>query len=142
MSGSGTGSPRIDHLVALGVEGDVADLERLAAQLVAPRLVGPAAQHGPHAGHQLAQPVRLGDVVVGADLEPDDGVDLAALGRDHDDRHRRPAAELAAHVDAGHLRQHHVEQHEVRADGVEHVERLGAVARPPARGSPRASAPR
>ena len=39
---------------------------------------------------------------------------------------RRP--ELAAHVDARHLGQHDVEQHEVGLDGVEDVERLGAVA--------------
>ncbi len=118
-----------DHLVALGVERHVADAERLAARgRGRHRLGAPAAQHGAHAGHQLAEPVGLGDVVVGAHLEADDGVDLAALGRDHDDRHRRPAPELAAHVDARDLGEHHVEQHEVGLHGVEHVERLGPVA--------------
>ena len=36
--------------------------------------------------------------------------------------------QLAAHVDARDLRQHHVEQDEVGPHGVEQVERLGAVA--------------
>ena len=40
---------------------------------------------------------------------------------------RRLLADLAAHVDARHLREHHVEQHEVGLDRVEQVERLGAV---------------
>jgi hypothetical protein len=46
-----------------------------------------APHHRPHPGDELADAVRLGDVVVGSDLEPDDGVDLAALRGHHDDRH-------------------------------------------------------
>ena len=42
---------------------------------------------------------------------------------------RRPRPDLAAHVDARHLRQHHVEQHEIGRHGVEQVERLTAVSR-------------
>ena len=110
---------------------DVADLDDLVVATIGRRRGrrrGAAAQHRTHAGHQLAQPVGLGDVVVGADLEADDGVDLGALGRDHDDGHVRPRPQLAAHVDARHLREHHVEQHEVGLHVVEHLERLGAVA--------------
>ena len=49
----------------------------------------PSGADGPHPGHQLAQAVGLGHVVVGPDLEGDDGVDLGPLGRHHDDGHRR-----------------------------------------------------
>ena len=90
---------------------------------------GRPAQRGPHPGDELAEPERLRDVVVGTDLEPDDGVDLGVARGDHDDRHLRTRPDLATHVDARHLREHHVEQHERRADGVELVERLDAVGR-------------
>ena len=46
-----------------------------------------APQHGAHPGDQLARRVRLGHVVVGAQLKPDHLVDLAVPGGDHDDRH-------------------------------------------------------
>ena len=62
---------------------------------------------------------RLGDVVVGADLQPDDLVDLAVLGGQHDDRHVGALPQLPAHLDAGQPRQHQVEQHEVGAVAVE-----------------------
>ena len=49
---------------------------------------------------QLAEAERLDDVVVGAELEPDDPVDLLALGGDHDDRDARAGAELPADREA------------------------------------------
>ena len=63
-------------LVALGIEAHVADLEHPRCRGRRRRLVRRPAQHRPHPGHQLPQPVGLGDVVVGADLQADDGVDL------------------------------------------------------------------
>ena len=50
---------------------------------------GRAAQQGPHPGEQLGEPERLGDVVVGAGVEPDDGVDLVGAGGEDEDRDRR-----------------------------------------------------
>ena len=50
--------------------------------------VGRAAQQGPHPGQQLGQPERLGDVVVGAGVEPDDRVDLVGAGGEDEDRDR------------------------------------------------------
>ena len=67
-----------------------------------------AAQHRAHPGQQLAHLERLGQVVVGAELEADDAVDRLARGRQHhqaDARMRlaQPArqrqAVLAGHVD-------------------------------------------
>jgi hypothetical protein len=43
------------------------------------------AQHALHAREQLAGLERFGDVVVRADLEPDDAIDDVARRRDHDD---------------------------------------------------------
>ena len=67
-------------------------------------------------GQQLGAAERLGDVVVGTDLQPHDTVDLVALGRQDD--HRRGhalAAEDAEDLDAAHAREHHVEQDEVES---------------------------
>ena len=88
---------------------------------------GNPTQRGPHPRDELAQPERLGHVVVGADLQTDDGVDLGVARGDHDDRHPRSGADLAAHVDTGDAREHHVEEHQRRLDGLEALERLHAV---------------
>jgi hypothetical protein len=64
----------------------------------------------------------------GTHLKADDGVELACLGADHDDR--RPVAggpNGPAHVDTRHFGQHEVEQDEVGSDGAELVERFGTV---------------
>ena len=87
-------------------------LGRLAAH---PR----AAQGGFDAAAELAHRERLGDVVVGADLEPGDLVGLAALRGQHDDRHLAARAQLAADLDAVELGQHQVEDDEVEATLVE-----------------------
>ena len=76
-----------------------------------------AAQHRAHARQQLGDRKRLGDVVVGAQLEAEHLVGLGRARRQHHDRRRdRPRAQLAAHVEAVLLRQHHVEDHQVRRE--------------------------
>ena len=59
-----------------------------------------AAQRRLHAAAELAQRERLGDVVVGAELEAEDLVDLLGLGGEHDDRHRRARAQPPADLEA------------------------------------------
>ena len=90
------------------------------------------ARHRADAGEQLAEAERLHDVVVGAELEPDDAVDLVAARRDDDDRHVRRGAEPAAHLEAVDVRQPEVEQHDVV------VLRRRARLRPSRRARPRA----
>ena len=90
------------------------------------RLLGPA-EDRPDPRGELAQGERLGDVVVGAELEADDLVDLGVLGREHDDRHAGLGPEDPADLDARQLGQHQVEQDEVGALGPEQRERLAAV---------------
>ena len=73
-----------------------------------------AAQQGAHPGQQLGEPERLGDVVVGARVEPHDRVDLVGAGRQHE--HRHPAALVAqapAHLQPVHAGQAEVEHHQV-----------------------------
>ena len=101
---------------------------------VGQRLVGQrrpdAAQHGADARHQLGGRERLGDIVVGAGVEPAHPVALLAARRQHDDRQvggRGLAAQLAADLDARHQRQHPVEQDEVGHVLLDRGQRLLAV---------------
>ena len=74
-----------------------------------------AAQERLDPAHELAQAERLGQVVVGAELEPDDLVDLVVAGGQHEDRHLgagRP--QPAQDLEAVHPGQAHVEDDEVR----------------------------
>jgi hypothetical protein len=83
-----------------------------------------APQQGSRARDELVGAEGLGDVVVGAELEPDDAVALLGLGRDHDDgdgRRARLGAQRAADLEARHARQHQVQDREI--DGV--VSRVG-----------------
>ncbi len=73
-----------------------------------------AAQERLDPAQELAQPERLGQVVVGAELEADDLVDLVVAGGQHEDRHlgagRADAPKRLEPIDAG---QAHVEHDEV-----------------------------
>ncbi len=74
-----------------------------------------AAQHRVDARDELARIERLGQVVVGAHLEADDAIDVLALGRQHDDRHRLAgAAQAPAHGETVFAGQHEVEHDQVR----------------------------
>ena len=82
-----------------------------------------------HAAPELTDRERLRDVVVRAELEPEDLVQLVVAGGEHDDRHRALAAQAPAHLESVELRQHHVEDDEVERLGREPLERLLSVAR-------------
>ena len=92
------------------VEGQIADAEHIRARLVA----GAATQHGLHARDDLARAERLGDVVVGADLEADEPVDLVGARR-HEDDGDALGLEAPRQLEAVDTRQHDVDQCEVDA---------------------------
>src|SRR3954447_21347429 len=89
-----------------------------------------AAQRGPDARAELPQRERLGDVVVGAELEAEDLVDLLGLRGEHDDRDGRARAQPPADLEPVELGHHHVEDDEVERALAEALERLAAVGRP------------
>ncbi|MNL31347.1 hypothetical protein D3C87_1531310 [compost metagenome] len=94
------------------VDHQVAVLEDLALALGVAGLA--AAQQGLDAGDQLAEAEGLDQVVVGADLEADDAVDLLALGGEHDDGDVvLLAAQKAADLEAAQLGQHEVQNDQV-----------------------------
>ena len=72
-----------------------------------------AAQQGAHPGDQLAHPEGLGQVVVGADPEPDQDVGLVVTSGEHQHRHRL-CAWIRRHTSCpSKPGQHHVEDDEV-----------------------------
>ena len=74
-----------------------------------------APQERADTGEQLAEAVGLGDVLVGAHLEPERDVHLVRLDGEHEDRRAHPgAAELATHVEARSVGEPDVEDEEMR----------------------------
>ena len=78
-----------------------------------PALTAGAAQQRAHPGRQLARAVRLGDVVVGADVEAEQHVVLGGAGGHQQDRHVGLGAQDPAHVEPVDQRHHHVEHDQV-----------------------------
>src|SRR5882724_1633746 len=79
-------------LEAIAVDLQIADLEACLLFLRVGR--SPATQHRADPGDQLTGRERLGDVVVGADLEAEDLVPLLDAAADHDHRNRRQVGVL------------------------------------------------
>ncbi len=88
---------------------------------------GHATEDGVHAGHQLTQPERLGDVAGRPQLEAEDHVELAVDGTEHDDGDRGDGAHPAADLDTVHPGEEHVEEDDVRWVVGEQAQSLGAV---------------
>src|SRR6478672_2762081 len=113
----------------LEIDDEVAVPDHPAAGGVAEIAVRPAEQ-GPDPAHQLAQPERLRQVVVGAQLEADHLVDLVvAGGQDEDGRLRAGGPEPAQDLEAVHAREADVEHDEVRGLVDREIEALLAALR-------------
>ena len=83
-------------------------------------LAGVAAQHRLDPQNHLARAERLRDVVVGAELETDDAVELLALGGEHDERQaggRGIALEQPRELEAVEAGEHQIEHDEVGQAG-------------------------
>ena len=77
----------------LAVDGDHVPLDVYDDRAVAQERMGlgamRTAQQRAHSGDHFVRAERLGDVVVGAELEPDDAVGFLGAGGEHDDGKRR-----------------------------------------------------
>ena len=89
-----------------------------------------AAEDRLDARRELARREGLRDVVVGAELEPRDAVGLLVARRQHDDRHLRLCAHLAAHLEAVDAGQADVEDDEPHRMAAKLGDRLLAGAEP------------
>ena len=94
--------------------------------LVAPAVGRGAAEHALDARHELARVEGLRQIVVGADLETDDLVDVLVPGGQHQDRDVRALAHAAADLEAVHVGQVEVEDDQRGLLGRDRVERGAA----------------
>ena len=84
-------------------------------------------EQGPDPGDDLAHRERLGEVVVGADAEPDEDVGLVGARREHEDGHGAHGLDAAAHLEAVEAGEHDVEHDEVGVVPLERRDGTGAV---------------
>jgi signal transduction histidine kinase len=108
----------LGHGAGRGIEPQTSDFDR---RLALGRLPAPHDRADPR--RELPRGERLHDVVVGAELEPQDPVDLLTASGEHDDRHLGALADLSAQVAAVAVGQHDVEQDDVGLDPVERLAR-------------------
>ena len=88
-----------------------------------------SAQHGAHPAYQLLRAERLGDVIVGAQLQAEDAVDLLAACGQHDDRRVRGGAQPAGDLQPVDFGQHEVKHHQVEALARQQVQRCLTILR-------------
>src|SRR5581483_10819548 len=86
------------------------DLLQTPRSVGRPLLITP--QDGADAGHQLARVEGLGKIIVGAEFQADDAVDILAARREHDHGHFAFAAQLTEYLEAIHAGEHDVEHHQ------------------------------
>src|SRR5690606_40503928 len=88
-----------------------------------------ATEKGADPGHELARAEGLGDIIVRAELEADDLVDLAGLRGEHKNGQVHLAAQVAADLKPVHCWGHEVQVHECRAFAARQGQRPFAVTR-------------
>ena len=118
------------YRVALHIHAYAAALNNAVIKLINLFHLRAAAQHRADASNQLTSGIRLGHVIIRAQLKANNLVNLRVTSRDHNDGNIRLSAQLAAHVRATHARQHQVQQHQVNAVLIELLKRSRTVGRP------------
>ena len=121
---SSTGLPPTVDAEARDVEHEVAGLDSVA------RLGGSraASEHGANAGDELARAERLGHVVVRAELQPEERVELGVPRGQDDDRRRAGGADRPDHLQPLDLGEAEVEDDEVGLSSPDGLQRRRAVA--------------
>ncbi len=103
--------PGAAHPVGGAVHLDIADLHHILGQRRAD-----AAQHGAQPRQKFGHREGLGEIIVGAGIQPADAVGFLAPRRQHQDRHIAgflARTQAAADFDARQLRHHPVQDHQV-----------------------------
>ena len=107
----------------------IVEYERTEAHLLGRRCgrgLGPA-QNARDPQRQLARLERLGDVIVGADLEAADAAFLFRPRGQHEDGHARGFADRFDEIEAAFARHHHVEDQKIEAQAGELGARIRGV---------------
>ena len=91
-----------------------------------------ATQHGANACQQFARLKGFGQVVVGANFQPDDAIHRVALGGEHEHRRlcqgTRQGANASANLQPVDVGQHQIKQHQGGRQGLQHLQTLNATA--------------
>ena len=103
------------HLARAAIDGQALEAQRLGARRRRPPR---APQDRAQARQHLARVERLRQVIVGAELQPHDAVQVVAARGQHQHRHVGLRADAAADLEPVHVGQHHVQDHRA------HVARL------------------
>ena len=111
----------------LGINRHVSDAYRCTGIKHLTARARASTQRGANASNKFTNAVGLYDVVVGANLKTNDGVDLGSFCRHHDDWHLALFANLATDIGSRNFGQHDVEQHNVRIELVEVRQCLGTI---------------
>jgi len=122
------GSELKSLLAAPDMEGEGAEADGLARRLGRPRL-GRALEDVADAQQQFARLERLGQIVVGADLQPPDPVGGMALGGQHQDGDVGGGPDRLGEIEAVLAGHHHVEDQAIEIDAFDERTRLGRVRR-------------
>ena len=93
---SATTSPARARLSAAQVHLDIPQADHFLGRRALPG----SPQDGPHPRHQFPRRERLDQIVVGAQLEPENAIDLVVARGEEQDRHLAASADVAADVEA------------------------------------------
>ena len=88
-----------------------------------------AAQDGAQSRGEFARRAGLGDVIVGAELQTQDAVDIVSAGGEHQNRNGASRTKPAQDFDARHARHHHVQHDDVMSPAQRLADRHFAVVR-------------
>ncbi|MNV47334.1 hypothetical protein D3C71_1392000 [compost metagenome] len=119
----------IDQMAVFEIEdptGEACTADRQRLQVGRQRLS--PAQHVTDAGKQFARFERLGQIVIGAHLQPQHAVDRLAARGQHDHRRARARAQVAAQGQAVFARQVEVEHDQVHVLALQHLAHALAIA--------------
>ena len=128
---SGDGDARAlgrQHLPQGDVEGPAGEVQA-AALVGVGRLGGDPAQDRADAGEQLPRVERLGQVIVGAQFQPEDPIDILRLRRQDQDRDLRRIPQAPAQAEPVLPREHQVQHDQIDARFRQRMVHVGSVAR-------------
>jgi len=86
-----------------------------------------APQNCANSRHQFPRVERFAQVIVGAEFEAHDPINIIAAGGEHQDRRFVGSAKCAQNIEAADARQHHIQNHDFKVVGLQFRERVAAV---------------
>src|SRR5271170_2339445 len=117
---------RDTHLTGAGMQDDRPHGQFVGHAAAAGAAVG-ATQNRANSRHQFPRVERFAEIIIGAQLEAHDPVDIIAAGGEHQDRRFVGSAECAQNIEAADAWQHDVQNHDFKVVGLQFRESVAAV---------------